>query len=138
MNFGCQAEVFQFSHHPQYSFVGSNFINFIDNWTMKIRYLFLCVSLFANCQIDAQIFKLVELFSKSANKKSLAEEVERLSAHSIKPKTEQEAYNFIKSNSLIISDKNAIRLSEVNVFECIFSLKLTTQSYHLDHPFSGC
>lgn len=85
---------------------------------MKIRYLILCVSLFANCcQVDAQIFKLFELFSKSANKKSLAQEVERLSANSIKPKTELEAYNFIKSNSVIISDKNAIRLSEVNVFE---------------------
>ena len=66
-----------------------------------------------------QMLKLlrIEFFSKSASKNELPEMVERLSSKSISPKSEKKTCNFINSESLIISDKKVIRLSEVNVFE---------------------
>ena len=88
---------------------------------MKIKNLLLWLTLLATCPANAQLGQIIKdginFFSKSASKKVLSKEVERLSANSVKPKTEQEAFNFISSNSVIISDKNALRLSQLDVFE---------------------
>jgi hypothetical protein len=87
---------------------------------MKIIYLFILINVFANFNLNAQIGYFVrngmKVLSKSSTEKSILKELESISQSRIKVTNEKAAYNFLESNSVIILDKNALRLGDTKAF----------------------
>jgi len=90
---------------------------------MKFFYFVILIFLFGSYRLNAQIVRIlvegIEKLTKSATEKTLTKEIERLSLNRIKIKTEQEASNFIKSNSLVISETNVLRFNEAKILHYV-------------------